>query len=207
MEYIPSKINYSFPKKDELLTNIPNWKIDPSRSVLLIHDMQQFFLNFFAEEMKNILIKNISLMKKWAYENNVTVAYSLQPGGMTKEQRGLLKDFWGEGMRMTSEDRAVPDEICPKHDDWLLTKWRYSAFFKSDLIEMMRKSKKDQLIITGVYGHIGILMTSLESYTNDFETFIIEDAIADFSKDLHIMTLNYTAKCCAALFTVGEIIK
>ncbi|KDN10182.1 hypothetical protein GAPWKB30_1235 [Gilliamella apicola] len=43
MEYIPFKINYSFPKKDELFSNIPNWKINCSRAVLLIHDMQHFF--------------------------------------------------------------------------------------------------------------------------------------------------------------------
>lgn len=206
MEYIPSKIKYSLPQKSNLPTNIPNWNIDSSRAVLLIHDMQHFFLNFFESDMRNILIHNISLLKKWADENNVPVAYSMQPGGMTKEQRGLLKDFWREGMKMTAEDRAIPDQISPKNNDWLLTKWRYSAFFKSTLLEMMHKSKKDQLIITGVYGHIGILMTSLESYTNDLETFIVADSIADFSKDLHMMTLDYTAKCCAVLTTVGDII-
>lgn len=207
MEYIPSKINYSLPLKEHLPENVPNWEINSSRSVLLIHDMQHFFLNFFEPKMKDTLIKNIRVIKNWAYKNNVPVAYTMQPGGMTKEQRGLLKDFWGEGMKMVAEDKAVPNFISPEERDWIFTKWRYSAFHKTNLLEKMNKNNKNQLIICGVYGHIGILMTSLESYTNDIKTFVVADGIADFSEDLHMNTLNYTTKCCAALTTVGDFIK
>ncbi|MDP5727256.1 isochorismatase family protein, partial [Pseudomonas aeruginosa] len=35
-------------------------------------------------------------------------------------------------------DREVVEELAPGPDDWLLTKWRYSAFFHSDLLQRMR---------------------------------------------------------------------
>ncbi len=110
-------------------------------------------------------------------------------------------------MEVSVADREIPQEIAPSKHDWVFTKWRYSAFFKSDLLAQMRQSGKDQLIITGVYGHVGILMTALESYTHDIETFIVADAIGDFSLNDHRMMLNFTSKRCAVVTTVGDIIK
>lgn len=207
MKYIPIEISYDLPKKQELPTNIAKWTITPGRAVLLIHDMQNFFLRSFSQELRADLIKSIASMRQWAVENNVQIAYSAQPGGMTEKQRGLLKDFWGFGMEVSAADREIPKEIASSEKDWVFTKWRYSAFFKSDLLAKMRRSKRDQLIITGIYGHVGILMTALESYTNNIETFIVADAIADFSIDEHRMMLNYTSKCCAVIITNGDIIK
>jgi len=208
MEYIPKGISYALPKISELPANVAEWAITPCRAVLLIHDMQQFFLRPFAQELQVNLIKHIASVRQWAVENNVQIAYSAQPGGMTEKQRGLLKDFWGPGMEISASDREIPKEISPSAEkDWIFTKWRYSAFFKSDLLAQMRQSQRDQLIITGIYGHVGILMTALEAYSNDIETFIIADAIADFSLEDHRMTLNYMSKHCSVITTTGDIIE
>lgn len=185
MSYIPTEIYYNLPKTHELPPNVAKWSIAPERAVLLIHDMQHFFLRPFAETLKAKLVRQVALMRQWAVENNVQIAYSVQPGGMTESQRGLLKAFWGDGMEVSVADREIPHDITPTENNWVFTKWRYSAFFKSDLLAKMRQSGRNQLIITGVYGHIGILMTALESYTNDIETFIVADAMGDFSIDDH----------------------
>ena len=95
--------------------------------------------------------------------------YTAQPGGMTDEQRGLLKDFWGPGMRVDPADRQVVDELAPGRGDWYFTKWRYSAFFRSGLLEQMREHGRDQLIVCGVYAHVGVLMTAVEAFTNDIQ--------------------------------------
>ncbi|CDI94780.1 phenazine biosynthesis protein PhzD [Pseudomonas aeruginosa PA38182] len=74
---------------------------------------------------------NAARLRRWCVEQGVQIAYTAQPGSMTEEQRGLLKDFWGPGMRASPADREVVEELAPGPDDWLLTKWRYSAFFHS----------------------------------------------------------------------------
>ncbi len=69
------------------------------------------------------------------------VAYTAQPGSMTDEQRGLLKDIWGPGMRAEPADREMVPELAPADGDWVLTKWRYSAFVRTDLLERMSRRR------------------------------------------------------------------
>ena len=62
-----------------------------------------------------------------------------------------------------------------------------------------------QVIIMGIYGHVGILGTTMESYSRDYETFLVSDAIADFSKDEHIRTLVQAGSTCAAVCSTATI--
>lgn len=197
---------YNIPK--DIIPNVASWNIDPKRAVLLIHDMQHYFLRPFSGESNPApsLINNSTLLRKACADANMQIAYTAQPGDMTESQRGLLNDFWGAGMKASFNDREVISPLQPTSEDWQLTKWRYSAFFKTDLLKRMQSNNRDQLIICGVYAHIGILATALEAFSNDIQTFVISDAMADFSLEEHSMALRYVAKSCAMVLTTEDII-
>ncbi|WP_254812220.1 isochorismatase family protein [Streptomyces cavourensis] len=197
---------YALPERGDLPDNTARWSIDPDRAVLLVHDMQRYFLQPFAPELRGPLLANAARLRAHALATGMPVAYTAQPGSMTPEDRGLLKDFWGPGMRAEPADREVVDELTPAPGSWMLTKWRYSAFFRTDLLERMRAAGRDQLVICGVYGHVGILATAVESFTQDIETFLIADAVGDFSLDRHRMTMEYAAHRCAVVLTTKEAV-
>jgi isochorismate hydrolase len=206
MPGIPLIQPYAMPAGAQLPANIAGWKIEPRRAVLLVHDMQRYFLRPLpAETPRATLVRNIASMRERCSAAGTRVAFTAQPGGMTPVQRGLLKDFWGPGMQGDALDRSVVEEITPRDGDWILTKWRYSAFFKTDLLQRMRDSSRDQLILCGVYAHIGVLTTAIDAFSNDIETFIVADAVADFSLDRHIMALEYAAQRCAVVLTAQEV--
>jgi isochorismate hydrolase len=137
---------------------------------------------------------------------DVKVAYTAQPGGMTDEERGLLTDFWGPGMRPDAADRDVVPELAPAPGDWILTKWRYSAFFRTDLLARMRASGRDQLVLCGVYAHIGVLATALEAYTHDIRPFLVADALGDFSEAYHRLALDYVAQRCGMVLATEAVL-
>ncbi|MFI6982095.1 isochorismatase family protein [Embleya sp. NPDC050154] len=196
---IPAIASYPMPTEDELPRNVASWTIDPARAVLLIHDLQHYFMRPFDADRAPMadLMDNVAALRARFAECGAPVAYTAQPGGMSDEQRGLLKDFWGPGMTAEPGQRMIPDRIAPNAADTVFTKWRPSAFFRTGLLDLLRAQGRDQLVICGVYAHVGILMTAHEAFSHDIETFVVADAVADFSPEYHRMALDYLASRCA----------
>ncbi|WP_156754439.1 isochorismatase family protein [Actinokineospora pegani] len=196
---IPVIESYPMPAEHELPENIARWTIDPARAVLLVHDMQNFFLSPFrhTEEPMTDLVANVSLLRAAFTEHGAQVAYTAQPGGMSAQDRGLLMDFWGPGMSAEPEHREILPSLAPAEGDLVLTKWRPSAFARTDLLARMRAEGRDQLVICGVYAHVGILMTAHEGFSNDIQTFVVADAVADFTAEHHRMALTYASSRCS----------
>ncbi|WP_329281728.1 isochorismatase family protein [Streptomyces sp. NBC_01451] len=205
MKGIPPIRSYPLPTRASVPENVTQWTADPRRAVLLIHDMQRYFLRNFPDPLRAEIIDNAATLRKRCVAEGVPVVYTAQSGGMTEQERGLLKDFWGQGMRTDPEDRAVVPELAPAADDWRLTKWRYSAFFRSDLLERMRAAGRDQLVLCGVYAHVGVLATALEAFTNDIQPFLVADATGDFCEDDHRLALDYTARRCGTVVLTDEV--
>jgi isochorismate hydrolase len=201
--------DYPMPAAAELPANTVTWRPDPKRAVLLIHDMQQYFLRPYAvgASPRRELVGNIAALRARSAALGVPVAYTAQPGSMTASQRGLLADFWGPGMRVDPEDRQVIDPLRPEPDDWRFTKWRYSAFFRSALLTTMEANGRDQLIVCGVYASVGVLTTAMDAFSHDIQTFLPADAVADFSAEQHRQTLRDAAGRCAMVLPTGRLIE
>jgi trans-2,3-dihydro-3-hydroxyanthranilic acid synthase len=208
MAGLPTIEPYAMPTAGDLPGNTAKWTVDPDRAVLLVHDMQRYFLKPFpaAQSPGGELVRNAVLLRERAAALGVPVAYTAQPGGMTEEQRGLLMDFWGPGMRVDPVDREVVEPLAPTSRDWTFTKWRYSAFFNSGLLDRMRAAGRDQLVLCGVYAHVGVLMTAVEAFTRDIQPFLVADAVADFSAADHRLALEYAAKRCAMVVTAEGVL-
>ncbi|MEO3977680.1 isochorismatase family protein [Streptomyces sp. CAU 1734] len=205
MSGIPPIEPYPLPSAGDLPANTAQWEPDPDRAVLLVHDMQRYFLAPFPQGLRDELVSNASALRDRCAALGVPVAYTAQPGGMTPRQRGLLKDFWGPGMRPDPADREVAGPLAPAAGDWMLTKWRYSAFFNTPLLERMRETGRDQLIICGVYAHVGVLMSAVDAFTHDIQPFLVADAVADFSEQYHRLAVDYAAERCAMAVTAKEV--
>ncbi|MEV6163377.1 isochorismatase family protein [Streptomyces sp. NPDC052052] len=196
---IPAIVPYDLPTQQSLPVNLADWTPVPDRAALVVHDMQRFFLRPFPDPLRSELLHHAAGLRKRAASLGVPVAYSAQPGGMTPEERGLLADFWGPGMGISAEDREIVDELAPADGDWLLTKRRYSAFFRSDLLQRLRAAGRDQLVLCGVYAHIGVLATAIEAFSHDIQVFLAADAVADFSAEQHRFALEYVAQRCGVV--------
>ncbi|OQQ03988.1 isochorismatase [Vibrio campbellii] len=203
---IPKIASYKIPQSETFPENTVDWKIDPKKAVVLVHDLQTYFLNFFDKTKSPVpeLLENVSKVLDNARAANIPVIYTAQPANQEPNERALLTDFWGAGLTQNTD--IVP-EVSPQAGDIQYTKWRYSAFKKTPLLQWMQEEQRDQLIIVGVYGHIGILSTALDAFMLDIKPFVIGDAIADFAEEDHLHTLKYVAGRSGCVKSVNEFIK
>ncbi|MEU2075767.1 isochorismatase family protein [Streptomyces sp. NPDC013489] len=204
---LPTVAPYPMPRPGELPANRVGWTVDPDRAVLLVHDLQNHFLTPFDAEAEPLtaLLANLDRLRKEAALLGVPVVYTAQPGGQTPEQRGLQQDFWGPGVPADPHAVAIADAVAPGPGDTLLTKWKYSAFVRTDLLEQLREQGRDQLVVTGVYAHIGVLMTACDAWMQDIQAFVVADAVADFSEREHRMALEWAAGRCAVVTTTDQV--
>ncbi len=196
---------YPIPEFAELPQNRAGWVADPDRSMLLVHDMQRYFVQPFERPFRDRLVSRCRLLIDICSARDVPVVYTAQPGSMNDRQRGLLKDIWGPGMRADAADRAIVDELAPRTGDKVFTKWRYSAFHRSDLLQTLSDQGRDQLLICGVYAHVGILVTAIDAFSHGIQPFVVADAVGDFSAEDYQMALSYAAGRCAALTHTDRI--
>ena len=211
---LPKKIApYSY--RDQEHQNRVNWRVDPARAALLVHDMQRYFVRAFELERDgqplpdaqiNIAIANIRRLLDAAHAANIPVYYTAQPPRQNPADRRLLTDFWGDGLQ-DDENARILDELAPTESDTVLTKWRYSAFVRSPLEEQLKDLGRDQLIIGGIYAHIGCLTTALEAFMRDIQPFMVADALADFTAEEHRMACEYASGRCARVLNTAEVLE
>jgi bifunctional isochorismate lyase / aryl carrier protein len=208
---LPTIEPYALPVAADLPAGRVNWRPDPARAALLVHDMQRYFLAPYAGDPIPTVTANITALADACRAAAIPVFYTAQPGRQDAADRGLLTEFWGDGIGavIDTDPRApdIVDELAPQPTDTVLTKWRYSAFQRSTFAEQLAAAGRDQLFVTGVYAHIGCQATAVEAFMRDVQPFLVADAIADFSRHHHDQACEYVAQRCGVVTTTTAVLE
>ncbi|MBB2485943.1 isochorismatase family protein [Mitsuaria sp. WAJ17] len=206
---IPPIPSYAMPAVADFPASRVSWGLQPHRAVLLVHDMQDYFLRSYGAHspLRDTLLQHLQALVHWARANGLPVVYTAQPSTQSPQDRALLNDMWGPGLSAADPSLAgIVKALAPAAGDTVLDKWRYSAFQRSALASLMRQWGRDQLLIGGVYAHIGCLATAVEAFMQDIQPFMVGDAVADFSLDEHQMALRYVAGRAGRVIGTGEVL-
>lgn len=181
------------------------WQVESQSAALLVHDMQDYFVNAFEPPLRTALVDGVARAISWARQAKVPVMYTAQPGSMSPDERGLLSDFWGTGMARRANDISIVDRVRPDGSEPVFTKWRYSAFVGNGLEWALRRQGIHNLVIAGVYASVGILATALDAFNKDIRPFVISDCVADFDANGHTAALDYVARYSGRVINLNEL--
>ncbi|MEU8521787.1 isochorismatase family protein [Streptomyces sp. NBC_01216] len=198
---------YPMPGAGHSAANRVDWVPDPARAVLLLLNMQGYFLRPYTrgEAPLTGLLANTTALVGAFRRLRMPVIHTVQPGTQAPGERGLLTDFWGKGPDDVLEDAAIVPEVAPDASGVVVSAWRYSAFSGSGLDRELRATGRDQVVICGVYAHLSCVTTALDAFDRNLEVFLASDAVADFDARRHRAALEWAAGCCAAVRTTTEL--
>jgi len=205
---IPKIASYPMPDASHLEPARCQWQLAAERCALLIHDCQDYFFDFYDRSAEPILSleRNIQQLAEACRSLGIPVYYSAQPPEQSAAERGLLQRWWGPGLTAAPLRAGIVEALRPQSRDLVIPKWRYSAFARSNLNELLKAEGRDQLIICGLYAHIGCLMTAGSAFMADIEPVLVADALADFSLQDHLSAIDYARRCCANLRSSAGLI-
>ncbi|WP_347267828.1 isochorismatase family protein [Paracoccus sp. (in: a-proteobacteria)] len=202
---LPGIAPYDPPAEADLPPARGPWQPRRDRLALLVHDMQRYFCRPYpAGAPLAPAVANIASLIHAARGAGVPVFYTAQKGDQFRPDRGLQADLWGPGMEARPEHEQILPELAPGPGDLVLVKHRYSAFQRTNLEVMLRARGRDQMMICGIYAHIGCMATAVEAFQRDIEAFAVADAQADFSREKHDMAMAWIAATCGVVLSTRQ---
>ena len=206
---LPKITPYPLPTSAEVPAARGHWVPKTQRAALLVHDMQRYFLTAFAQDEAPLApaVANLARLLAHCRARGIPLFYTAQRGDQDRRDRGLQAELWGPGMRAIPEHERIVADLAPQPGDQVLTKHRYSAFQRSNLETLMRVRGRDQLIVCGVYAHIGCQLTAAEAFQRDIEPFFVADALGDFSRDKHMGAVAWAADTGAVALSTARVLE
>ena len=107
-------------------------------------------------------------------------------------------------IRGTAGAQIVP-ELKVAAGDRMVVKKRYSAFFQTNLDQLLAELQPDTLVLAGINTHACIRMTAIDAYQRDWKVVLAADCIDSYDREHHEISQRYMKDKIAALMTNDEI--
>ena len=176
--------------------------IQRERSALLVVDMQRYFLGI-AEPILENLSKTIEACRK----ANMPIIYTQHGYADPEKDSGMLGQWWDDPIIVGTDNWNLIEEIAPREGEKVITKDRYSAFYRTDLETSLKSSGVRNVVIGGVMTNLCCETTARDAFVRDFRVFFLVDGTATVSEEYHFASLKNLAYGFAYLKDCEEIIE
>jgi len=213
MDYYVTKTNLA-QKTNQWLNRIAPFNthklaLNPSKSALLVIDMQKFFLDPESPTFTCgglAIIDNLKSLIDAYRRKELPVIFTCHVHDPKGIDAGIMK-WWWEGMCIeNSPESKVIDEIAPREGEKIIYKHRYSAFYNTDLETYLRGLKVEDLVVTGIMTNMCCESTARDAYYRDYRVFFLADATGSINEEMHIASLLNLALGFAYVTHTQEIL-
>lgn len=172
--------------------------LDPASTALLVVDMQNDFCHpdgYYAHngrpaEPIAAAIEPIAGLLTAARGAGLTPIFTRIVYTTTADLadgHGVRPAAWsGSGVRLQagSWGAEIVDELKPQPDEPVVDKPAYSAFYETDLEQLLRTRGIRTVLITGTVAYACVLHTAFDAFVRGFDVVLVEDAVSSWFDDL-----------------------
>lgn len=158
--------------------------LNQDNTLVLIIDLQEKLLN--ATFNKNDIYKNAIIISKAAQKLNLPV---------------IITEQYPKGLGVT-----IPDIKSELKNANYIEKTDFNALNSPELIKILKKFKKKQIIILGIETHICVHQTVSALIKKGFDVTVIKNACGSRSEEEHLSALNYMSLNGANIKTTEMVI-
>jgi nicotinamidase-related amidase len=96
-------------------------------------------------------------------------------------------------------------ELDVREADRVVVKKRYSAFFGTQLAEVLRAARCGRIVLGGVNTHACVRATAVDAYQRDYRVILAAEAIASYDDQYHNESMRYLAQSIGRVMTNAEL--
>ncbi len=111
------------------------------------------------------------------------------------------------GIAAGTWEAGIPDEIAPRPEDYLIPKFRWSAFYETYLDLALRTRGINTLIISGGSTDVGVASTAFAARDMDYNLVIVRDACTSPEIDNHEQFMRRIFPRMARVRTTAQVLQ
>jgi len=186
--------------------NLHEWRVDPSRSALLIIDCQNYFVGYPSPEGAPILPRINSLADSFRAAGR-PVIFTRHAHKADGSDFGTIGQWWPENIIEGTPESELHPTLVIGPADIVLQKNRYSAFVNTGLDDILKETGSRDLVITGVMTNLCCETTARDGFCLDYRVYFPADANGTMCEEMHIASLMNIAYGFGVVLTSGDILK
>ncbi len=176
------------------------------KPAVIVIDMLQDFLKDWEVTRRQSLANSINELLSIARSAMCPVVWVRQE--FEPDLRDAFLEMKAKGIHITVKGtpgcQIIPElEVSPS--DTFVIKKRYSAFFKTNLDEIVDRLQPDALILAGINTHACIRTTAIDAYQRDLRVVVASDCIDSYDRERHDVSLRYMQNRIADLMNNEQI--
>lgn len=190
--------------------NIHKWPFDINKAVLLVVDMQRYFLEERGHGFACggvAALSNVQRLMAHFRERKRPVVFTQHVHRKDGSDVGILGKWWEEvGPIEGTPDAEIDPRVRPLEGEIIVRKNRYSAFYHTNLDEILKKMGAREIVIIGVMTNICCESTARDAFFRDYMVRFVADATGTVKEEMHKGTLLNLAYAFADICTTEELI-
>jgi nicotinamidase-related amidase len=161
--------------------------------VLIIIDLlQDFFREGLLYDHKNKIVKSTNQLVDFTRAHNIPVIWVRQEYKPDLTDASIYNRVNNKPVTIqNTQGCLLLPELHFEKNDFEIIKKRYSAFFKTQLDDILSKLNVDTLIIAGINTMTCVRTTAIDAYQRDYNVILASDCVDAYDKEQHDNSIKY----------------